>query len=77
MHVLLIMFVLGGSIGFVLASMIAADRVAGLMLENKRLTEELAKHRYESETVAEPGQVSTSEPSATFVSSAPEIRYRG
>lgn len=62
----LIMFVLGGSIGFILASMIAAGRVAGLMRENRRLREELARQQYESRAFAELCQVSTPESSTTL-----------
>jgi hypothetical protein len=67
MHVWLIIFLLAGSIGFILASMIAAGRIAGLMRENKRLREELARHQYESRDFAEQSQLSTPKPSATFV----------
>jgi len=67
MHVWLIIFLLAGSIGFILASMIAAGRIAGLMRENKRLREELARHQYESRDFVEQSQLSTPKPSATFV----------
>lgn len=67
MYVWLIIFVLGGSIGFILASVIAAERIAGLMRENKSLREELARHQYESRDFAEQSQLSTLKPSATFV----------
>jgi uncharacterized integral membrane protein len=51
MHVWLIMFALGGSIGFILACMIAAGRVADLKRENERLKEELERHQYEKASV--------------------------
>ena len=68
MHVWLIMFVLGGSIGFILASMIAAGRVADLMRQNKRLREELERDHYESRAFAAQSELSTPKPSATIIS---------
>ncbi len=73
MHVWLIMFVLGGSIGFILASMIAAGRVTGLMRENKRLREELARHQNEPRDFAEQSQLSTRKPSVAIVSPHPRL----
>jgi len=73
MHVWLIMFVLGGSIGFILACMIAAGRVAGLMRENQLLREELERHQYEFKVVAEQSQLSTPKPSVTMTSPRPRL----
>ena len=73
MHVWLIMFILGGSIGFILACIIAAGRVADLMRENQRLRRELERHQYESKVVAEQSQSSTPKPSVTLTSPRPRL----
>lgn len=58
-------FMLGGSIGFILASMIAAGRVADLRRENQRLKAELEGQQYGPEVVAEQTHVSIPKPSVT------------
>ena len=73
MHVWLIMFVLGGSIGFILACMIAAGRVADLKRENERLREELEGHQYEPRAFAEQSQLNNPKPSVTIVSPRPRL----
>ena len=64
-------FMLGGSIGFILACMIAAGRVADLGRENQRLRKELEGHQYEPEVVAEQIQVSIPKPSVAVASPRP------
>ena len=64
-------FMLGGSIGFILACMIAAGRVADLRRENQRLKQELEGHQYEPEDVAEQIKVSIPKPSVTVASPRP------
>ena len=58
-------FMLGGSIGFILASMVAAGRVAHLRRENQRLRQDLEGHQYGPEVVAEQTHVSIPKPSVT------------
>ena len=58
-------FMLGGSIGFILASMIAVGRVADLRRESQRLKQELEGHLYGPEVVAEKTHVSIPKPSVT------------
>ena len=60
-------FMLGGSIGFTLACMIAAERVADLGRENQLLKQELEGHQYGSEVVAGQTDVSIHKPSVTVV----------
>jgi hypothetical protein len=58
---------LGGSIGFTFAWLIAAGRVADLGRENQRLKQELEGHQHGSEVVAEQTHVSIPKPSVTVV----------
>ena len=60
-------FMLGGSIGFTLACIIAAGRVVELRRENQRLKKELIGHQCGPEVVAEQAHVSISKPSLTAV----------
>jgi len=52
---------LGGSIGFILACMIAAGRVVDLGRENQRLKQKLEGHQYGPKVVAEQNYVSIPE----------------
>jgi hypothetical protein len=58
-------FMLGGSIGFTMACMIAAGRVADLRRENQRLKQELEGHQYGPKVVAEQTHVIIPKPSVT------------
>ena len=64
-------FMLGGSLGFTLACMMAAGRVADLRRENQRLKREPEGQQYGSKVVSEQTHVSISKPSVTVASSRP------
>ena len=65
-------FMLGGSIGFTFACILAARRVTDLRRENQRLKQELGGHQYGPEVVAEQTHASIHKPSVTVALPRPK-----
>ena len=62
-----LVFMVGGSIGFTLACILAAGRVADLVRENQRLKQELEGPQCGPEVVAEQTHISIPKPSVNEV----------